>query len=126
MALLSADNHCLMDPCEVITRGGAQISMCAPVGARTQEAAEVQASAMASQGSSRGAVAGSKRKAVDRDEKAGKAAKARWDHEAQVGMHMASCCCAQADAGRASAWQGMLGPGDPSGMLGNASRLCMT
>ena len=55
---------------------------------------------MASQGSSRGAAAGSKRKAVDRDDKPRKAAKAYQDREAQVGKHMAFCCCAQANAGK--------------------------
>ena len=70
---------------------------------------------MASQGSSRGAAAGSKRKAVDRDEKPRKAAKAYQDREAQVGKHMAFCCCAQANAGRVAAWQGMLGPCNPVG-----------
>ena len=83
--LLGADNHRLIGPCEVTTADGEQTSKSAPAGASTQEAAEVQAGAVASQASSRGALAGSKRKAVDRDEKAGKAAKAHGDGKARVG-----------------------------------------
>lgn len=70
---------------------------------------------MASQGSSHGTAAGSKRKAEVKSERAKKAAKIRWDHEAQVGKHMAICCCPQANAGKITAWQGMLGPCGPNG-----------